>query len=209
MKIFMAVVFSLGLLFSSYQANASYRSALNSNEADHHTVCENFTTCMDNYDQLIPYGDIQDYPSYSYSEGSGRKFPSSIPAFGKRMFIFSPRYKVWAAYDESGQRVGYGRANGGANYCSDLNRPCRTPRGRFSVYSKGSPSCKSNKFPIGRGGAPMPYCMFFHKGYAIHGSPYISNRNGSHGCIRVTTSAAAWLSNNFMRHGTRVVVLPY
>ncbi len=55
----------------------------------------------------------------------------------------------------------------------------------------------------------MPYCMFFTGNYAIHGSPRISNRNGSHGCIRVTTTAARWLSQHFLRHGTRVVVLPY
>lgn len=208
MKIFRMIAVCFSLVIASYQVQASdYRSALNA--ADQPSPCRNLASCLANYDQFVPYGDIHDYPAYVYSEGRNRRFPKTIPALGKRMFIFSPRHKRWAAYDESGQRVGHGRANGGSSYCADLNKPCRTPRGLFRVYSKGSPGCKSNKFPLGRGGAPMPYCMFFHGGYAIHGSPWISNVNGSHGCIRVTNTAAAWLSNNFMQHGTRVLVLPY
>lgn len=135
--------------------------------------------------------------------------PRQIPPPGERTFVFSPRYKAWAAYDENGYRLAGGRANGGSSYCADLGRACRTPVGSFRVYSKGSPNCVSRKFPVGRGGAPMPYCMFFRGGYAIHGSPYISNINGSHGCIRVTTSAAQWLHSDFIKPGTRVKVLPY
>jgi len=128
---------------------------------------------------------------------------------GGRAFVFSPRYLQWAAYNSNGKLLGYGRANGGSSYCPDLKRSCRTPRGSFKVYSKGSPHCRSSKFPLGRGGAPMPYCTFFYRGYAIHGSPGITNRNSSHGCIRVTKSAAVWLARHFFTIGTRVKVLPY
>ncbi len=140
--------------------------------------------------------------------GSG-SLPSRISPPGEKMFVFSPRHKAWAAYDAEGRRLAGGRANGGADYCADVGRRCRTPVGTFRVRSKGSPGCTSSKFPVGRGGAPMPYCMFFRGGYAIHGSPYISNVNGSHGCIRVTTSAAAWLHSDFIGPGTKVKVLPY
>ena len=36
-------------------------------------------------------------------------------------------------------------------------------------------------------GSPMPYSIFFHKGYAIHGTNYISRLGGpaSHGCVRM------------------------
>ena len=47
---------------------------------------------------------------------------------------------------------------------------------QFSVKRKGLPSCVSSKFPLGKGGAPMPYCMFFRGGYAIHGSPRIIDK---------------------------------
>lgn len=35
--------------------------------------------------------------------------------------------------------------------------------------------------------SPMPYSLFFHKGYAIHGTNYISRLGGpaSHGCVRL------------------------
>lgn len=136
-------------------------------------------------------------------------FPSSRPGTGKRVFIFDPNKLMWAAYSPSGNLVKEGRASGGKGWCSDVKRSCRTPRGKFSVYSKGAPSCKSSKFPLGRGGAPMPYCMFFYKGFAIHGSPDVPNYNASHGCIRVLPSAARWLSHNFIKHGTTVIVKPY
>jgi lipoprotein-anchoring transpeptidase ErfK/SrfK len=135
-----------------------------------------------------------------------------LPRFiapGEKKFIFSPRLRMWAAYDAGGKRVAYGIANGGSHYCGDLGRACRTPIGSFRVHSKGGPECVSSRFPLPHGGAAMPYCMHFRGGYAIHGSPQISNVNGSHGCVRVKTEAARWLSSNFMQHGTKVVVLPY
>ena len=128
---------------------------------------------------------------------------------GQRTFVFSPRYKQWAAYDRDGYQVASGTANGGADFCSDINRACRTPAGTFRIGRKGNYHCTSSKYPVGTGGAAMPYCMFFHKGYAIHGSDYISHTNGSHGCIRVQTHAAQWLSQYFIQPGTKVVVLPY
>lgn len=178
--------------------------------------CHNFNACFAEIDRLIPSGDLSDYPQVAistYGEGSyagnAHRFPKKIPPMGNRIFMFSPRYKAWAAYDASGSRVGSGKANGGAGYCADIGRACRTPRGLFRVHSKGTADCVSNKFPVGRGGAPMPFCMFFHGGYAIHGSPGIGDFNSSHGCIRVTNRAAAWLHENFINHGTRVLVLPY
>ena len=140
---------------------------------------------------------------------SRKRLPRRIKPPGERLFVFSPRLREWAAYLPDGTRVGYGRANGGADWCADLGRPCRTPRGAFRVQSKGSPNCRSKKFPLPRGGAPMPYCMFFFGGYAIHGSPGISNNNSSHGCIRVQTRAAQWLSKYFLKIGTRIVITSY
>ena len=136
-------------------------------------------------------------------------FSNNRPATGNRVFIFDPQQLRWAAYSESWQLIKTGKASGGKGYCRDLRRSCRTPRGTFQVHSKGSAGCKSSKYPVGRGGAPMPYCMFFHRGYAIHGSPDVPNYNASHGCIRVLPSAAQWLHQNFIRHGTTVIVHPY
>lgn len=140
-------------------------------------------------------------PSYS--------FPSTRPATGKKVFIVDPNHLMWGAYDHNGHLVNQGRASGGKNYCPDVGRACKTPSGTFHVKRKGNANCKSSKFPVGRGGAPMPYCMFFYHGFAIHGSPDVPNYNASHGCVRVLPSDARWLSQHFMEHGTTVIVKPY
>ena len=135
--------------------------------------------------------------------------PRRISSHGERVFIFSPRLLRWAAYDNQGYRVSSGIANGGADMCEDLGRPCHTPGGTYRIHSKKGVDCISNTFPLPNGGAQMPYCMFFQGGYAIHGSPYISGSNTSHGCIRVHTGAAKWLHRYFLSRGTKVVILPY
>lgn len=126
-----------------------------------------------------------------------------------RSLVISPRDHRWYAYDD-GRLVRSGVVSAGANYCPDIGRSCRTPRGTYSVQSKGGPGCRSTRYPIGRGGAPMPYCMFFSKNYAVHGSYDVpKNRNASHGCVRVYPSDARWLNHEFLRVGDRVTVTSY
>lgn len=124
-------------------------------------------------------------------------------------FVFSPRTRTWKAINASGKVVRAGKGSAGRSYCPDIHRSCRTPTGTFSVISKGGAGCKSSRFPVGKGGAPMPYCMFFSKYYAVHGSYDVPNHNASHGCVRIEPSDAHWLSNNFMHIGTKVVIKPY
>ena len=52
-------------------------------------------------------------------------------------------------------------------------------------------------------GSPMPYSIFFHKGYAIHGTNYISRLGGpaSHGCVRLHPGNAATLFMLVQRAG--------
>jgi len=59
--------------------------------------------------------------------------------------------------------------------------------------------------------SPMPHSIFFHGGYAIHGSYEISHLGGpaSHGCVRLHPSNAATLFALVEREGpahTRIVV---
>tara|TARA_B100000989_G_scaffold299022_2_gene292097 strand:- start:25103 stop:25669 length:567 start_codon:yes stop_codon:yes gene_type:complete len=137
------------------------------------------------------------------------RFPQTREANGRNTFIFDPKHLMWGAYDANGQLVNQGAASGGKGYCADIGRSCRTPSGSYAVYRKGGAGCKSTKYPVGKGGAPMPYCMFFNGGYAVHGSPHVPGYNASHGCIRVPPSDAAWLSQNFMSNGTKVIVKSY
>jgi lipoprotein-anchoring transpeptidase ErfK/SrfK len=124
-------------------------------------------------------------------------------------FVFSPKSLSWKAINSNGKVIRTGRASGGRGYCPDIKRSCRTPTGSYRVIGKRGSSCRSSRYPVGKGGAPMPYCMFFSKYYAIHGSPDVPNRNASHGCIRVPPSDARWLHQNFIDIGTKVVVKPY
>jgi lipoprotein-anchoring transpeptidase ErfK/SrfK len=52
-------------------------------------------------------------------------------------------------------------------------------------------------------GSPMPHSIFFHKGYAIHGTNYISRLGGpaSHGCVRLHPANAATLFALVQRAG--------
>lgn len=129
-------------------------------------------------------------------------------AASNKAFIYDPRTFKWTA-TQNGKVIRTGSGSGGAKYCSDVKRACKTPSGTFKVYSKGGATCRSSRYPLGKGGAPMPHCMFFKKNYAIHGSPDVPKRNASHGCIRVKTKEARWLHKNFIDVGTRVVVKPY
>lgn len=125
------------------------------------------------------------------------------------VFIYNPRTLHWKAINAQGVVVREGRGSAGRGYCPDIHRSCHTPVGTFHVLSKGGANCRSSRYPVGRGGAPMPYCMFFSKNYAIHGSPDVPNYNASHGCIRVRPNDAHWLNYNFMKIGTTVIINPY
>lgn len=124
-------------------------------------------------------------------------------------FIFNPKTLTWKAINDNGVVVRTGKGSGGRSYCPDIHRGCKTPSGSYTIISKGGASCRSTRYPVGRGGAPMPYCMFFSRYYAIHGSYDVPRYNASHGCVRVVPSEARWLSKNFIRIGTRVIIMPY
>lgn len=163
---------------------------------------------------MSSYDDYNSYTSDSaYKQQKPQRviqnMPSSRPATGAKVFVFSPKKLMWGAYDADGNLIKEGIASGGQGWCSDIRRPCRTPSGSYRVTRKGDGGCKSNKYPLGKGGAPMPHCMYFKGGYAIHGSYDVPARNASHGCVRVKPSSAAWLSENFMNVGTKVIVEPY
>jgi len=57
-----------------------------------------------------------------------------------------------------------------------------TPTGRWNAYWL-SPKHRSRKY----NNAPMPWAVFFHEGYAVHGTTDLRNlgRPASHGCIRL------------------------
>lgn len=137
-----------------------------------------------------------------------------IDTSGEKLILVDLTKMAWAAYGEDGRMVKWGPASGGQNYCPDMHRECTTIQGVFQVFEKKDQTCQSESFPIDRGGgSPMPYCMFFSKGFALHGSYELPGYNASHGCVRMYKVDAEWLNHEFVHlpdspsdRGTKVIV---
>jgi len=155
-------------------------------------------------------GSYGSYASNTVSSDYSSRLPATVPA-GQKMVMVDPRVHAWGAYDSDGKLVKAGLATAGSDWCPDLGRPCHTASGHFRVMSLGGADCKSKIFPIPKGGAPMPYCMFFHGGQALHGvsEGEVVEGNISHGCVRLHVADAEWLRFNFVNVGTKVEVKPY
>lgn len=145
-------------------------------------------------------------------------FPRQISSPGEKLVVVDPKEVAWGAYDKHGVLLRWGPASAGQNYCQDIDMPCQTKAGEFRIFSLGSSDCYSTKFPLPDGGAPMPYCMYFNNGQALHGEPSgLPGYNASHGCVRMYVSDAEWLRYDFVEgpnaannyRGTKVVVKGY
>ena len=143
-------------------------------------------------------------------------FPLKMEGDTEKQIIIDQEKLAWGAYDARGNLVKWGPISSGRDKCSDSNRSCRTLTGIFRVFSKENVHCTSDVFPIGKGGAKMPFCMYFHKGFALHGSDDIPGQRASHGCVRMFIQDAKWLNEQFVElssernhfMGTKVTVRP-
>ncbi len=134
--------------------------------------------------------------------------PKTISPPGEKMIYVSihPHVLAWGAYNAQGILQAWGPVSGGRGWCPDMGRGCHTVLGKFAIYEKEGSGCVSTKFPVGRGGAPMPYCMFFHGGFALHGSYEVPGYNASHGCVRMFIPDARWLNQEFVGKGVAVII---
>lgn len=143
-------------------------------------------------------------------------FSLKIKTDHEKLVMIDQNKLAWGAYNEEGELVMWGPISSGRDKCSDSNNKCLTLTGVYRIFSKENINCKSDIFPIGKGGAKMPYCMYFHKGFAMHGSDDIPGYRASHGCVRMFVRDAKWLNEEFVNsdilpnhiQGTKVVVLP-
>lgn len=90
---------------------------------------------------------------------------------------------------------------------STARKGYRTPRGSFRPVRMHK-MWYSRKYDW----SPMPYSIFFHGGYAIHGTDAISSlgRPASHGCVRLHPTNAETLYNLVLAHGpknTRIILV--
>jgi len=136
----------------------------------------------------------------------GAPLAEQLQGYGEKVIFVDPAQHVFGAYAANGKLIRWGIATGGA-------ASSRTKTGEFRIYSLGDSRCLSNKY----NNAPMPYCMFFNGGQALHGSSDIQFDNVSHGCIRLHIDDAKWLRYHFVQgprvanhyRGTRVVIESY
>lgn len=143
-------------------------------------------------------------------------YPRKIPATGEKFVIFDPALLAWGAYDKDGNLVRWGPALGGADWCYDTHRKCRTVTGEnFRIEVKGNQNSRSGAYPVGCGSARkpcarMPWVMYFYlRRYGLHGSDTMVGWNASHGCVRMFTDDAEWMNKQFVEIGTKVIVRPY
>jgi hypothetical protein len=143
-------------------------------------------------------------------------FASHIKPVGEKIIEVNLNTMAWGAYDKNGSLLKWGPVSTGVAFCPDVKGGCATPTGFFRVIRKQGEDCVSSLFPQRlngeNGGAAMPYCIHFYKGYALHGSDELTGRASSHGCVNLFKSDAKWLNEEFVdsprkgRKGTLVVI---
>ncbi len=143
-------------------------------------------------------------------------FPRYIEPDGEKTVFVSQKQLAWGAYDEKGELIWWGPISPGTGLCGNADGKCLTPSGSFRIIRKQDINCISTVFPRHAngttGGAFMPYCMHFMRGFALHGSDAVPGYKASHGCVRMFIEDARWLNEDFIdlpgagMKGTRVIV---
>jgi hypothetical protein len=144
-------------------------------------------------------------------------FPRYIDPVGEKTIYVNQKQLAWGAYDEQGELLWWGPLSSGSGRCSGLDGQCITPSGSFRIIRKQDIECISTAFPVRAngesGGAEMPYCMHFLRGFALHGSDTVPGYRASHGCVRMFIEDARWLNEEFIDlpgeggyKGTRVII---
>ncbi len=143
-------------------------------------------------------------------------FPRYIEPFNEKTILINQKQLAFGAYDEQGELMWWGPISSGIRHCSSPDGTCLTPTGSFRIIRKQDEDCISTVFPQrangDNGGALMPYCMHFFRGFALHGSDSVPGYRASHGCVRMFKEDARWLNEEFITlpggdsQGTRVII---
>ncbi|UWU77552.1 L,D-transpeptidase [Bradyrhizobium huanghuaihaiense] len=131
-----------------------------------------------------------------------------MAAFAMAAFVLTPLIATPAQadlrvdIDKSAQRMSV-RVDGAPRYSwpvSTGRRGYGTPSGTFHPQAM-----MRRYFSRKYYNSPMPHAIFFHHGFAIHGTTDLSRLGGpaSHGCIRLHPAHAATLFALIQREGAR------
>ncbi|OGT45656.1 MAG: hypothetical protein A3E82_09190 [Gammaproteobacteria bacterium RIFCSPHIGHO2_12_FULL_38_11] len=147
----------------------------------------------------------KDFSKTTYMDMS--PLPNQMNTHGKKLLLVNLHLFAFGAYDAEGKLLYWGPVNSGADKCPANNESCATTTGDFRIFRIEGKNCVSNEYPLEtHGGAPMPYCLFFHRGSAIHGSTLSGFINRSAGCVRLFYADAQWLYERFATKGMEIIV---
>lgn len=133
-----------------------------------------------------------------------------IAAFGALLCLPAPaKAELLVSVSKSQQRLSV-TVDGAETYrwpVSTGTRGHETPSGNFRPI-RLERHWYSRQYEL----TPMPWAMFFHRGYAVHGTmeAYNLGRAASHGCVRLRPDNAATLFSLMRRQGpgnTKIVVM--
>ncbi len=136
-----------------------------------------------------------------------RKFYQLLIVFlGIFALPLAAQAKVHISVDLSSQRMSVAAGNG-ASYSwpiSSARAGYVTPRGTYSAVSLQTMH-HSKKYH----NSPMPHSIFFHGGYAIHGTYAVGalGRPASHGCVRISPANAATLFSLVRAEGATIQIV--
>lgn len=147
----------------------------------------------------------KDFSKMTYMDMS--PLPKHINTHREKEVYINLGLFAFGAYDAKGNLLYWGPVGSGRKKCYDSNKTCSTVTGKFRVFRIEGKNCISHEYPLEtHGGDPMPYCMYFHGGSAMHYSTLSGFINRSAGCIRMFKADAQWLNHEFVKRGTVVVV---
>lgn len=135
--------------------------------------------------------------------------PTHMNTYGRKVVLIDLGLFAFGAYDKTGKLLYWGPVSSGRKKCwgDRTHGSCRTATGAFTVFRIEGKNCISHEFPLEtHGGDPMPYCMYFHGGTAMHYSTLSGFINRSDGCVRMFKLDAEWLNKEFVKIGTEVIV---
>lgn len=236
MKLFLNLIVCLGLAAYSYTALATTRYGEKFCQSQDYFCLK--TRSGDSWEKLFPNDKSRDivmrvnrmnirlHPGMTIAIPKNLKeisiydvspFPRYIEPTGEKIIFIDQKELAWAAYNDQGELVWWGPVSAGSGHCRSPDGTCLTPTGIFRVIRKQDIDCVSTVFPVREsgenGGAIMPYCMHFFRGYALHGSNDVPGYRDSHGCVRMFIEDAKWLNEEFIIVpaaggiiGTRVII---
>lgn len=161
---------------------------------------------VNRYSDFLRPGMVIAVPDNMSSDADLSPMPLSIPSPNEQMVIISKKYQAWAAYTSEGKQVRWGPVSLGKEKCSG-NEDCSTPSGMYRANYKSGKNCYSKSYPKlidgTGGGAAMPYCIQFYKGYFIHAGAPLPGYASTHGCVNLFWNDAKWLNEVFIQTKTK------